>query len=251
METISWGVAAPAIAAAFVASLVEVVEAFTIVLAVSTLRGWKPATLGTLAALVTLAAIVAVLGPLLYLVPLHFLQFVVGVLLLLFGMGWLRKAILRSAGAMALHDEDAIFARETKELSEEAARKQTSYDWIAGLAAYKAVLLEGLEVVFIVIAVGAGRGLILPASGGALAAFITVLAAGVVVHKPLSRVPENTLKFGVGIMLSSFGVFWTGEGLGILWPGGDAALLIFVALFLATGIVTASALRRPAVRAAE
>jgi len=249
MDTASWGIAAPAVGAAFVASLVEVVEAFTIVLAVATLRGWRPAVLGTLAALAVLGALIVALGPLLDRVPLHLLQIVIGVLLLLFGMGWLRKAVLRSAGVIALHDEEAAFAAETRELAEEARRKDASMDWIAGLAAFKAVLLEGLEVVFIVIAVGAGRGLLWPASLGALAACVAVLAVGAVVHRPLSRVPENTLKFGVGVMLAAFGVFWTGEGLGVEWPGHDLILLAFVALFLATGLATAALLRRPAVAA--
>ena len=249
MEMVSWGVAAPAVGAAFVASLVEVVEAFTIVLAVASLRGWRPATLGTLAALVILALLIVLLGPLLERVPLHLLQLVIGVLLLLFGMGWLRKAVLRAAGVIPLHDENAAFAEETELLEEEARRKHTSLDWIAGLAAFKAVLLEGLEVVFIVIAVGAGRGLLWHASLGALAACLTVLIVGIYLHRPLSRVPENTLKFGVGVMLSAFGVFWTGEGLGVEWPGHDLALLVFVALFLATGLATAAALRRPAMPA--
>jgi uncharacterized membrane protein len=247
MHAITWGVAGPAVTAAFVASLVEVVEAFTIVLAVGTLRGWRPAALGTFVALCVLALLVVLLGPLLDRVPIHVLQLTIGVLLLLFGMGWLRKAILRAAGVLPLHDEDAAFAAETDLLTTEAKRKQASLDWIAGLAAFKGVLLEGLEVAFIVIAVGVGRGLLWPAAIGALAACVAVLAAGVVIHKPLSKVPENTLKFGVGVMLSAFGVFWTGEGLGVEWPGADIALLALVVAFLVTGLVTASALRRATV----
>ena len=239
----SWGSFAPAVGSAFLASTVEVVEAFTIILAVATLRGWKPAGFGTLAALAVLAVIVVGLGPLLGLVPLHGLQLVIGVLLLLFGLGWLRKAILRAAGVMALHDETAIFERERRELGEETARQAASADWIAGIAAFKAVLLEGLEVVFIVIAVGAGRGLLWPAAGGALAACLAVLLVGVAIHKPLARVPENALKFVVGVMLSSFGVFWTGEGLGVPWPGADLSLVALVAIFLLTGIATASLLK--------
>ena len=246
MMLASWSVAGPAIAAAFLASVVEVVEAFTIVLAVGTLRGWRPAWLGTAAALAVLSLLVLALGPLLDRVPLHGLQLVIGTLLLLFGMGWLRKAILRSAGVIPLHDEDAIFASESAELSEGRKTGQASQDWIAGLAAFKAVLLEGLEVVFIVIAVGAGHGLLWPAALGALGACIVVLLIGVIIHKPLSRVPENTMKFGVGVMLSAFGVFWTGEGLGVAWPGQDLILLAFVALFLAVGTVTAAVLRRAA-----
>ena len=243
MELQSFGVAAPAVTAAFVASLVEVVEAFTIVLAVGTVQGWRAASAGTLAALAVLGLLVAVLGPVLDQVPIHALQLIVGVLLLLFGMGWLRKAVLRSAGVIPLHDEDASFAAETAQLTQEAQRRRSSLAWIGGLAAFKAVLLEGLEVIFIVIAVGAGGGLIWPASLGALAACAVVLFVGVVVHKPLSRVPENALKFGVGVMLSAFGVFWTGEGLGVEWPGHDLALLVFAALFLWVGLGTASLLR--------
>ena len=239
----SWGSFAPAVGSAFLASTVEVVEAFTIILAVATLRGWKPAGLGTLAALAILAIIVVGLGPLLDLVPLHGLELVIGVLLLLFGLGWLRKAMLRAAGIMALHDETAIFERERRELGEETARKAASADWIAGIAAFKAVLLEGLEVVFIVVAVGAGRGLLWPAAIGALAACIAVLLVGVLVHKPLARVPENSVKFVVGVMLSSFGVFWTGEGLGVPWPGADLSLVGLAVIFLVTGIVTVSFLK--------
>jgi len=241
----TWSVAAPAVAAAFLASLVEVVEAFTIVLAVGTLRGWKPALLGAGAGLALLTALVLALGPLLGEIPLELLQLVIGVLLLLFGLGWLRKAILRAAGIIPLHDEAAIFAAEVALLSAEARRRQARLAWLAGVAAFKAVVLEGLEVVFIVIAIGAGRGLLLPAGLGALAACLLVLAAGLLLRRPLARVPENTLKFGVGVMLTAFGVFWCGEGLGIAWPGGDLALLAFALLFLAAGLGSAARLRRP------
>jgi uncharacterized membrane protein len=240
----TWSTAAPAVSAAFLASLVEVVEAFTIVLAVATLRGWRPAVLGTTAGLAVLAVIVVLLGPLLDRVPITSLQLAIGVLLLLFGMGWLRKASLRAAGIIPLHDEEAIFAAETARLGAQQQQVRRRLQWVAGIAALKAVLLEGLEVVFIVIAVGAGRGLLLPASLGALAACAAVLILGVVVHRPLSRVPENSLKFGVGVMLSAFGVFWTGEGLGIAWPGQDLALLVFAGLFLAAGLLGSSLARR-------
>jgi uncharacterized membrane protein len=159
-------------------------------------------------------------------------------------MGWLRKASLRAAGIIPLHDEDAIFAAEAAELTEDAYRRRKNLGWAAGITALKTVLLEGLEVVFIVIAVGAGRGLLVPASIGALAACALVLAIGAVVHRPLSRVPENTLKFGIGVMLSAFGVFWTGEGLGIAWPGQDLALLLFAALFLGAGLVGSTVARK-------
>jgi uncharacterized membrane protein len=240
----AWSVAAPALTAAFLASLVEAVEAFTVVLAVTSLRGWRPAALGATAGLAVLAGIVLLLGPVLDYVPIHSLQLAIGVLLLLFGMGWLRKASLRAAGIIPLHDEDAIFAAQTAELTKQADRRRRSLDWVAGITALKAVLLEGLEVVFIVVAVGGGRGLLVPASLGALAACILVLAIGAVVHRPLSRVPENNLKFGVGVMLSAFGVFWTGEGLGIAWPGQDLALLPFALLFLGAGLIGSAFARK-------
>jgi Ca2+/H+ antiporter, TMEM165/GDT1 family len=241
---ISLTTAAPAVGAAFVASLVEVVEAFTIVLAAGTLRGWRAAVAGTAAGLAVLALIVVALGPLLDQVPLHLLQLVIGVLLLLFGMGWLRKAVLRAAGIIPLHDENAAFAAETANLSDATARRN-GYDWLGGVMAFKAVLLEGLEVVFIVIAVGAGRGLLLPASLGALAACVVVLAMGAIVHRPLARVPENTLKFAVGVILCAFGVFWTGEGLGIAWPGADLMILFFGAVFLLVGLGAVAVVRQP------
>jgi Ca2+/H+ antiporter, TMEM165/GDT1 family len=247
--TASWAHIGPAVTAAFLASLVEAVEALTIVLAVATVRGWRPAGLGASAGLASLILIVVALGPLLDRVPLHLLQLAIGILLLLFGMRWLRKAILRSAGVIPLHDETMAFATETAELREQANRHEARLDWLAGLASFKAVLLEGLEVVFIVIAVGAGRGLLFPASAGALAACLLVAAIGLVVHRPLARVPENTLKFAVGVMLSAFGVFWTGEGLGVAWPGADLAIVAFAALFLAVGLAAAALARRPSAEA--
>jgi uncharacterized membrane protein len=201
--------------------------------------------------LLLLTIIVLVLGPVLNQIPLHFLQLAVGILLLLFGMRWLRKAILRASGYVALHDEELAFSKETAHLQDIARQHSPHLDWLAGIVAFKAVVLEGIEVVFIVIAVGAGRGLIGPASLGALTACVLVLIIGVLVHRPLSRVPENTLKFGVGVMLSSFGVFWTGEGIGVAWPAGDLMLLGFALAFLAIGMILASILRRPAVEGAK
>jgi uncharacterized membrane protein len=247
----SWSVAAPALGAAFAASVVEVVEAFTLVLAVATLRGWRPAALGTLGGVAVLAAAVAALGPLLERVPIEALQLAIGVLLLLFGLGWLRKASLRAAGVLPLHDEDAIFAAESAQLGTAAPSRGARLDWAAAATAFQAVLLEGLEVVFIVIAVGAGRGLLMPAAAGALAACAVVLAAGALLHRPLARVPENTLKFGVGVMLSAFGVYWTGEGLGVPWPGQDLALLAFALLFLGAGLLASTIARRPALEIAR
>ena len=224
------------VTAAFLASFVEVVEAFTIVLAVGLTRGWRPAFIGTGLALLLLVALVLVFGPLLTLIPIRWVQFVVGTLLILFGMRWLRKAILRAIGVIGLHDEAKAFAKETEELQRHAADRRA--DFIAGLAAFKAVLLEGVEVIFIVVAVGATRGLTLYAGLGALAAFIAVIVIGLVVHKPLSRVPENALKFVVGLMLTSFGIFWTGEGLGAQWPGADLALLgIFLVMAAASAAI--------------
>ena len=243
----NWLHVGPAATAAFLASLVEAVEALTIVLAVATVRGWRPAGLGAIGGLLVLALIVAGLGPLLDLIPLHLLQLAIGILLLLFGMRWLRKAALRAAGIIPLHDEAAAFATETAELREQASRQAVRLDWLAGLASFKAVLLEGLEVVFIVIAVSAGRGLLVPASAGALAACLLVAGIGFAVHRPLARVPENTLKFAVGVMLSSFGVFWTGEGLGVPWPGADLAIVAFAALFLMAGLGAVTLARRASV----
>jgi len=235
--------------AAFLASLVEAVEALTIVLAVATVRGWRPAGLGALAGLLVLALIVVALGPLLDRVPLPLLQLAIGILLLLFGMRWLRKAILRSAGVIPLHDEAMTFAAETAELREQARRNDARLDWLAALASFKAVLLEGLEVVFIVIALSAGRGTLIPASAGAVAACLLVAAVGLVVHRPLARVPENTLKFAVGVLLSAFGVFWTGEGLGVAWPGADLAIVGFTVLFLTAALASVAFLRRPRTKA--
>lgn len=239
------------VTAAFLGSFVEVVEAFTIVLAVALTRSWRPALMGSAAALAVLVALVLIFGPLFAQIPIEVLQFVVGVLLILFGMRWLRKAILRASGYIALHDEAAAFAKETDLLKRQAAEKKA--DYLAGMAAFKAVLLEGVEVVFIVIAVGAAHGLTLYAGLGALAAVVVVLLIGALVHRPLAQVPENTLKFVVGLMLTAFGIFWTGEGLGAHWPGADLSLLgllVILAAFslAAVSLMTAS---RPNPGAAE
>lgn len=231
-----WTQVFPAISAAFFASVVEVVEAFTIILAVGTTRGWRPAIVGTIAALAVLAVIVLVLGPALRHFPVQVLQLVVGILLILFGLGWLKKAVLRAAGIVPLHDELGAFSAETANLTAMEGEIRT-LRWIAGIAAFKAVLLEGLEVAFIVVAIGAGKGLLWEASMGALAACLLVLVLGTLLHKPLAQVPENTLKFGVGVMLSAFGVFWAGEGLGIEWPGADLFLLVLTIIFLVAGLM--------------
>lgn len=233
-----------AVTAAFLASLVEAVEALTIVLAVAMVRGWRLAGFGALAGLLVLALIIFALGPLLGRIPLNLLQFAIGILLLLFGMRWLRKAILRAAGVIKLRDEASAFANETAELREEENRCLRYLDLLAALASFKAVLLEGLEVVFIVIAVSAGRGVFVPVSVAALAACLLIAAIGFAVHRPLARVPENVLKFVVGVMLSSFGLFWTGEGLGVAWPGTDLAIVAFMAVFLATALAAVALLSR-------
>jgi Ca2+/H+ antiporter, TMEM165/GDT1 family len=236
--------AGSAVTAAFLGSLVEAVEALTIVLAVGVVRGWRAAGFGAISGLVVLALIVAALGRLLDRMPLNVLQIGIGILLLLFGMRWLRKAILRAAGIIPLHDEATAFADETAELREQAHHHERRLDWLAVLASFKAVLLEGLEVVFIVIALSAGRGVLLPVSAAALAACLLVALSGILLHRPLARVPENALKFGVGVLLSAFGLFWTGEGFGVDWPGADLAILAFIALFLGTGLVAVALLNR-------
>jgi len=233
--------AAAAVSAAFLASLVEAVEAFTIVLAAAAVRSWRVAALGAAAALALLAIIVVAAGPLLERIPIEWLQLGVGVSLLVFGVRWLRKAILRAAGVIALHDETAAFTAGSAELR----RHESRLDWLAGLASFKAVLLEGLEVAFIVVAVGAGRGLLFAASVGAVAACALVTVLGLALRRPLARVPENQLKFAVGVMLSAFGVFWTGEGLGVAWPLGDLAIIVLGALFLAVALLAVVALKRP------
>jgi len=168
---------------------------------------------------------------------------------LLFGMRWLRKAILRAAAIIPLHDEAKAFAKEETELHDLERRHAQRLDWLAGVASFKAVLLEGLEVVFIVIALSAGRGVLVPVSAAAFAACVLVALSGVVIHRPLTRVPENALKFAVGVMLSAFGLFWTGEGFGVDWPGADLAILAFIALFLGAGLACVALLNRRAAAA--
>lgn len=218
----------------FLASLVEFVEALTIVLAVSTTRGWRPALLGATGGALLLAAVVAALGPLLTRIPSRSLELCIGVLLLFFGMRWLRKAILRYAGVIPLHDEAKIYATQTGQLRTKGP--VSAYDWPAIVTAFNAVTLEGLEVVFIVIALGATAAALGAAALGAALAGGVVVGAGFVLHAPLARVPENLLKFAVGIMLSAFGTYWTGEGLGLAWPGNDLALLELISGFLVTSL---------------
>ena len=208
----------------FLASAVEMVEALTIVLAAGITRGWRSSLTGVGAAVVVLAVIVAALGPALTVVPLDTLRLVVGAFLLVFGLQWLRKAILRASGHKALHDEDAIYA----EIVSEA---QSGLDASGFLLSFKGVLLEGLEVAFIVLTFGSTQGSIPLAAVGAAVAIVLVAGVGIAVRAPLARVPENAMKFAVGLMLTTFGIFWSAEGAGAHWPGGDASLpgvLVFV-----------------------
>lgn len=227
--TIGWTHVWTATLAAFLASLVEFVEALTVVLAVGTVRGWRSALAGSGTALVTLLLIVTVLGRALTRIDLYIVQLAVGTLLLLFGMRWLRKAILRAAGIVPLHDETAAYARESESLRHEG-KASGRWDSVALGAAFKITMLEGLEVVFIIVAVGAGgRGLLVPASLGALAALLVVALLGWVVHRPLASVPENAMKLAVGVLLTAFGTFWIGEGAQFSWPAGDGAVLALIA----------------------
>jgi uncharacterized membrane protein len=232
------------VASAFLASAVEAVEALTIVLAVGLTRDWRSALTGAGIAALALAAIVAALGPALTLIPIDDLRLVVGALLLIFGLQWLRKAILRAAGYRALHDEDEAFAREAEEARAAAGERRAGLDWYAFTIAFKGVLLEGLEVAFIVLTFGSAQGSIPLAALGAGVAVVIVVVVGAFARAPLARVPENSLKFAVGVMLTTFGTFWGAEGAGVEWPGDDASLpgvLVFVTL-LSLGLV--SALRR-------
>jgi uncharacterized membrane protein len=232
------------VASAFLACAVEMVEALTIVLAVGLTRDWRSTLSGVGVAVVALAAIVAALGPALTVIPIDDLRLVVGGLLLIFGLQWLRKAILRASGHKALHDEDEAFAREIEEARAAGSERHAGLDWYAFTIAFKGVLLEGLEVAFIVLTFGSAQGSIPLAVAGAAAAVVVVVVVGAVARAPLSRVPENSMKFAVGVMLTTFGIFWGAEGAGADWPGGDAALpvvLLFVVL-LSFGLV--STLRR-------
>ena len=222
--------------ASFLASLVECVEALTVILAVGSVRGWRSPLAGTATALAVLAAIVAALGPALTRIPLHLIQLIVGTMILLFGLRWLRKAILRSAGLIPLHDEAAAFAKNTAAMRFGVPAQ--GWDKLAFAAAFNITMLEGTEVVFIVIALGAGgMGLLVPAGVGAILALLVVTALGLALHRPLARVPENTLKFAVGVLLSGFGTFWVGEGAGFTWMAGDLSIPCLMAGYLAVAVV--------------
>ncbi len=228
--------------AAFLACSVEMVEALTIVLAVGVTRGWRSAIIGTGTALGALAVVVAALGPALSVIPIDSLRLFIGTLLLIFGLQWLRKAILRASGFKALHDEDAIFEEE-RQAALTAARDNDGLDWYTFTVSFKGVFLEGLEVAFIVVTFGSAQHNVALAAVGAVAALVVVLSVGLIVHKPLIRVPENTMKYAVGVMLTTFGIFWSGEGAGVDWPAGDASMFGVLAYVLLTSVVLVRLLR--------
>ena len=234
--------------AVFLACAVEAVEATTIVLAAGTARDWRSALTGVGAGMALLALVVAALGPAVSAIPLSTLRLVVGGLLLVFGLQWLRKAVLRASGNKALHDEEALYAAELAAARGATAQRVGAVgDWYAFTLSFKGVVLEGLEVAFIVLTFGGNQHDIPLAAVAAASAVVLVAAVGVVVRAPLARVPENTLKFAVGVMLTAFGTFWGAEGAGAHWPGSDAALLVLVPLYALFGVGMSAALR-PRVR---
>jgi uncharacterized membrane protein len=227
-------------AAAFLASAVEFVEAFTIVLVIGVTINWRSAFAGVGLAVLTLAGIVAVFGAgLIHVIPINALRLAVGILLLLFGLKWLKKALLRYAGLKAIHDEEAIYEAQLEELKARGVAGTNRIDPFGVVTSFKSVLLEGLEVAFIVLTFGVQPGTPGSQSGmvvatlGAASALALVIAVGAIVRAPLQRIPENTLKFTVGIMLAGFGTFWGGEGLGIHWWGRDLCLVVIVGFYLA------------------
>lgn len=223
----------------FLACAVEMVEALTIVLATGITRGWRSALIGTGVAVIGLLLIVSMLGSAIAQIPVQSMQVVVGALMLIFGLQWLRKAILRAAGRKAMHDEDAIFAAEQAEARKHVQDARAPIDWYAFTICFKGVFLEGLEVAFITITFGVAQQQLDLAIYAAVAAFVLICVAGVLLHRPLSQVPENTLKYVVGLLLTSFGTFWSAEGVGVEWPGTDVALLglLLFYMLVAYGLV--------------
>jgi uncharacterized membrane protein len=232
------------VVSSFLASTVEGVEALTIVLAAGVTRGWRSTLIGVAAALVVLAIVTAALGPALTLIPIDALRLVVGGLLLVFGLQWLRKAILRASGYKGLHDEAAIYEREVTAARSQGTHVRAGLDWYAFTLSFKGVLLEGLEVIFIVVTFGATAHQVPLAALGAAVAVVLVVAVGLVVHEPLTRVPENLLKFVVGLLLTTFGTFWAAEGAGVSWPGKDFAILGILAGLAVVSYVYVSVLKR-------
>ena len=228
----------------FLASAVEMVEALTIVLGVGVVRGWRSPLIGVATAAVVLLVLIAAIGSALGSVPIETLRLVVGALLLVFGLQWLRKAILRSSGYKALHDEDEAFREERERAAAAGEDRRAGLDWYSFTVAFKGVLLEGLEVVFIVISFGAAQDRLGPAVVGAIAAVVLVVLAGLLVRGPLERVPENTIKFTVGLLLTGFGCFWAAEGAGVDWPGDELSLIGVIAFFAVVSLGLVRALRR-------
>lgn len=238
--------------AAFLASTVEFVEAFTIVLVVGVTVNWKSAFVGMAAATVALIALVGIFGTALVIfIPLDALRTAVGFLLILFGLKWLKKSVLRYAGVKAMHDEEAIYEEEMATMRARGERPSNTLDTFGVLTSFKSVLLEGLEVAFIVITFGSASATSVSARAqgityaaiGAAAALVLVALSGALIRAPLQRVPENTLKFVVGVMLTSFGTFWGGEGIGVTWPGGDWFLLALIAFYLLVSFALVTWLR--------
>jgi len=234
-------------ASVFLASAVECVEALTIVLAVGATRSWRSALSGVGAAFAALAVVVAVLGSGLSALPIDLLRVLVGVFLLLFGLHWLRKAVLREAGRKAMRNEDLAYEREL-EAARAAGSAGRGWDAYSFSIAAKGVFVEGMEVALIVVTLGAAHERIGIAAAAAGLAALVVVAAGVAARHPLSRVPENTLKFAVGVALTAYGIFWTGEGAGVGWPGGDAFLAALVGGVLAAALVAVQVLHRASTR---
>ena len=228
----------------FLASGVEAVEALTVVLAVGVTRGWRSSLIGAGVATLALALAIAVLGPALSLIPIDILRIVVGTLLLIFGLQWLRKAILRASGSKALRDEDALYRADVEGARAAARTIRAGLDWYAFTVAFKGVFLEGLEVAFIVLTFGTSQGSVPLAALGAGLALLVVVAVGALIHRPLGRVPENAMKFAVGLMLSTFGIFWSAEGAGIEWPGADLAILGLLAFLTLVSLAFVAMLRR-------
>lgn len=238
----------------FLASLVEAVEALTIVLAAGMTRGWRSALGGAFAGVLCLAMTVAVLGPAISAIPVDGLRLVVGGLLLIFGLRWLRKAVLRASGNKPLHDESLVFQSTLASAQQMTRRRRRNIgDWYGFCLAFQGVVLEGLEVVFVVVTFGANEHRIAPAAYTALATVAVVSLSGVALRKPLTVIPENTVKFVVGVLLSAFGLFWSVEGAGGRWPGGDKSLLVIIpALALYSAVLVALfRRRRPARRSYE
>ena len=237
MIPITWSTAGSSALTSFLASIVEFVEALTIVLAVGSIRGWRSALLGAGLGVFFLALLIILFGTALRSIPIAWLQITIGTLLLLFGLRWLRKAILRQAGVIALHDEEKVYSEESRYLKMVTINKNTFLDLIGISISFKAIILEGLEIVFIVVTMGGVVGDLKPAIIGAVIAGMIVMGLGLLIHKPLTRVPENTLKYIVGLLLSSFGIFWLGEGLHCEWPRQDLAIIGLFLILSATSFI--------------